>query len=150
MQIFTDITGGPMTGPNRKTFWISTHFQAYWDQAKTICSSYGMEFLSLESLQEADGLLSLCHKKNALFDQWTHIGGVTTVPKSKTEWYWVETGKKVNFTLKFGSGQPDNAGGKEWCLSLGKQPSNSFFFNDINCYGMHQFKFICQVREFVQ
>lgn len=108
-----------------------------------------MEFLSLESLKESDNLLQFCAKNPALFDQWTHIGGLTTVPKSQTEWYWVETGKKVDFGLKFGAGQPDNAGGNEFCLSLGKLPGN-FIFNDINCFGMHQFKFICQTREFVQ
>lgn len=88
------------------------------------------------------------HDQNIhLFDQWTHVGGLTTVPKSKDHWYWMTSGNKVNYSLKFGSGQPDNAGGNEMCLSIGKQPGN-FFFNDVNCYGMHQFKFICQTLQF--
>lgn len=130
-----------------KTYWISTHFMAFWDQANDICHSNGMEFLSLETLQESNNLLSLCDQNIHLFDQWTHVGGLTTVPKSKDHWYWMTSGNKVNYSLKFGIGQPDNAGGNEMCLSIGKQPGN-FFFNDVNCYGMHQFKFICQTLQF--
>lgn len=128
-----------------KTYWISTHFKAYWDQANDICHSNGMEFLSLETLQESNHLLSLCDQNIHLFDVWTHVGGLTTVPKSKDDWYWITSGNKVNYSLKFGAGKPDN--NNEMCLSIGKKPED-FFFNDINCYGIDQMKFICQTGQF--
>lgn len=102
--------------------------------------------MSLDSLQETNHLLKICDQNIHLFDIWTHIGGLTTVGASKTDWYWVESGKKANFQFNFAPDQPDNAGGNEMCLSLGKQPGN-FFFNDISCYGVHQYKFICQTKE---
>lgn len=130
-----------------KTYWISTHFKAYWVQANDICHTNGMEFLSLETRQEANHLLSLCDQFIHLMEEWTHIGGITKVAKSLDQWYWIVSGNKVNYRLKFGAGQPDNVGGKELCLSIGNQAGN-FFFNDLNCYDQHQFKFICQSRTY--
>jgi hypothetical protein len=130
-----------------KTYWLSTHFQVFWHQAKTLCSSYGLEFVSVDSIKESNHFLGLCEQNIGLFDLWTHIGGLTTVGGSRTEWYWVESGKKLNFNLKFGAGQPDNAGGDEMCLSLGRAPGN-FFYNDIPCYGVHAYKFICQSKSY--
>lgn len=102
-----------------------------------------MDVLSLETLDEANHFLALCKQNSGYFDQWTHIGAITLYPKSTNSWYWVNSGKRVTYHLRFGPGQPDNAGGRELCLSIGKDPQN-FFFNDLNCYGSHEFKFICQ------
>ena len=83
-------------------------------------------------------------KKNVdLFDQWIHIGGLTTVGKSIDQWYWVNSGNQVNFPLSFNPGQPDNAFGKEFCLTLGVFSNNESYFNDIRC-NERELKFICQ------
>jgi hypothetical protein len=132
-----------------KTYWLSTHFEAHWIEAKMICSNFGLEFVSIDSINESNHLLGLCDQNISLFDIWTHIGGITTVAGSKTEWYWVESGKKVNFNLKFDKGQPDNKNGIENCLSIGKAPGN-FYYNDIPCSGGAAFKFICQSKEVKQ
>lgn len=130
-----------------KNYWISSNFQASWDQAKTLCKSYGLEFLSVDSWEESNHLLWLSCQKKDLFDKWTHIGGITSHPRSKTEWYWIESGEKLNFGLKWGAGQPDLFIPSELCLSLGKEHDN-FFYNDIACYG-YPAKFICQSKTFV-
>lgn len=111
-----------------------------------------MEFVSLETLKEADYLLVLCDINIQLFDKWTHIGGISTVPFSKVDWYWINSGNKVNYSLKFATGEPNNGNGgsSEMCLSINKGPgSANFAFNDITCYNMHQYAFICQTKSFV-
>lgn len=102
-----------------------------------------MQLVSLDSDAEALHFLSLFVDNSPLFDQFTHLGGVASIPKTSTEWFWVENTKKVNFTLVFGNGLPDNYGGNEVCLTLG-YTSNTFYFNDLKCYESYIFKFVCQ------
>jgi hypothetical protein len=130
-----------------KTYWLSSHYKVHWNQAKTLCNSYGLEFVSVDSLDESDHLRELCKENIGLFDSWTHIGGLTTVKRSKTEWYWVESGKKLNFVLEFLPGQPDCSSNIEMCLSLGKS-GGKFLYNDFPCYGYHAYKFICQSKSY--
>jgi hypothetical protein len=100
---------------------------------------------TLDSQAESDYLVPLFFQKGNLFDTWTHIGGVAAVLKSAADWYWVGTGEKVDFPLKFGSGQPDNLGGDEACLALGIL-AGSPFINDYKCYENAVQKFICQSK----
>ena len=148
-KLFTqNVEGSQVINENlqyEKTFWVSTHFRGFWDQAMIICRSFGMEFVSIDSPEEATSLLSLCHQYDHLFDPWTHIGGITKVPRTVTEYFWIETGKKANFHMNFGPGQPDFAANNEFCLSLGRDQGN-YYFNDMPCYGMHSHKFICQTK----
>lgn len=109
----------------------------------TICKSFKLEFLSLDSEAEARHFFTVFLDNSQLFDIATHIGAVTPIMKSLTDWYWVENTEKVNFTLSFGAGQPDNYGGNEACLVLGFT-GGSYFFNDLKCYENHMYKFVCQ------
>lgn len=116
-----------------------------------ICHSYGMEFLSLDSGQEAEKFLQLCASNINLFDEWTNIGGLTKVAKSTTEWFWVATGEKLNFNLNFMPGEPNDGGGtgvNEMCLSFKFSDAGKALFNDIKCYqyGIHSYKFVCQTK----
>lgn len=80
-----------------------------------------------------------------MFDtNFAFIGGLTTI--GKTDRYWVNSGKKFCFDLKWLSNQPDNMEGKEMCLSIGNQSGN-FYFNDISCSGSQFYNFICQRNE---
>lgn len=102
-----------------------------------------MDFLSLETRDEATDFLELCERNAALFGAFTHIGGITSVGKSLDEWYWINSYNRIDYVLKFGPGQPDNAWNNEYCLTIGKQAGN-FHFNDIACFGAWPEKFICQ------
>lgn len=90
----------------------------------------------------------MCGRYPQLFGEYTHIGGVTNSGRSQTEWYWVGTNKKVSYNMIWKPGQPDFAGNNEWCLTLAK--NSQFQFNDINCYGGWQEKFICQKIESIE
>lgn len=106
-----------------------------------------MEFLSLENSQEQGFFMNLCNGKRELFDRFTLIGGIARVPKSKTDWYWVNSGNKDNYELMFAPGEPNNLGGNmggnEMCLILDRQPE-TFMLNDGHCYGDFNRKFVCQ------
>lgn len=106
-----------------------------------------MEFLSLETLEEATFFLALSDKNIAHFDDLTHIGATTTVGRNPDKWYWVNSGKRIDFNLKYAPGEPNFAGNVEFCLSVGKNPGN-FMFHDLNCYGAYEKKFVCQKMDF--
>lgn len=127
-----------------KSYFIPRYFKAYWTQIKTICQSYGMETLSLETKQEADDFLGNLNNYALLFDQYAHIGGISSVPRSKTDWFWENSLKKVNYSMNFAPNQPDGSGN---CLAVDKyvvNGSRTYGFNDINCYGRHEETFFCQ------
>lgn len=102
--------------------------------------------MSLDTQVEAENFYNLCAPQRHLFDKYTHIGGLVTVARSKTDWFWVNSGNKVEINLTFPWLEPNNWGGNQMCLSLDKQPG-SFMYNDIDCYGHFQEKFICQSSE---
>lgn len=102
-----------------------------------------MDVLALDTLAEAMQFIKICKDNAGYFDQWTHIGGMTLKGRTTDQWYWVDTGNHINYTMAFGPGQPDNDGGKELCLSIGKCPGNNFCFNDIRCNERER-SFVCQ------
>jgi hypothetical protein len=126
-----------------KIFWYPTHYRGTWTEAKAICDSFDKGFISLDSLDEAHHFLILFEHFNNLFDTYTHIGAAATVAKSLTDWYWVEGGEKLNFTLKFYPGTPDNYGGNELCMSL-INTNGVYTFNDLKCYENYIYRFVCQ------
>lgn len=138
-----DLVKGQFT----KKYWYPTHFRGTWVEAQQICNSYDLELVTIDSVDESNVFLSLYTQNAALFDTWTHIGAVATIPRSATDWYWVGSTEKVNFPLKFGVGLPDNYGGNEACLTLGLF-LGSYYFNDLKCYEHYIMKFVCQSKLF--
>lgn len=117
---------------------------AHWDQALAICSSYGMELMSIETKEEEDNFNTICNPQLHLFGQYNHIGGLTTVGGTKDDWYWIHSGEKIQFPLAWPPGEPNFANSQK-CLALHKT-TGRFMYNDIDCYGRHQEKFVCQAK----
>lgn len=57
--------------------------------------------------------------------------------------YWVGKNTKISYSLTFASGQPNNYLGRQNCLGLSKE-EKTFEFQDIDCHGRFEEKFICQ------
>lgn len=131
-----------------KSYYIPRHVKALWSHTRSICTSHGMDAVSLETKAEEQNFLVMCYNNAALFDQWTHIGGISLVAKSTTSWFWVNSGNRISYPMAWMPDQPDFGHGNplviEYCLSIGKMAGNVFGFNDINCFGYNEFKFICQ------
>jgi hypothetical protein len=121
-----------------KTYWFSTRYRATWIEAKVICNSYGMKFLTLDTSEEADAFLKLCRETRFAFD-FIHVGALTNLPKDKTQYSWVETGKKVNYALKWAPGERNNT--NEMCLAIGKW---SMLFDGMPCNGLFNHDIVCQ------
>ena len=101
-----------------------------------------MELVSLPTKDLADKFTQLCFENTRFFDKYTHIGG-TYIGAGLNQWYWLSTGKPVSYHLPMPAGEPNNYGGKQNCLALDKQ-NGPFKFNDINAYGIHEQKFVCE------
>jgi hypothetical protein len=112
--------------------------------SRQLCQSYGLEIVSLETKAEFDHFLGLCSKENTQFDEYTHIGAMTLV--GKTGWHWVNSGKRIDYQLKWLSGQPDFYASADFCMSVVKR-GTEFSLADIYCYGAYDTKFVCQRNE---
>ena len=123
---------------------MSREIKLTWAQALMFCRSFGMELASLPTEELAEKFTRLCNKNAHFFDQYTHIGG-TYIGAGLNRWYWLSTGKPVNYQIPMLPGQPDNHRGTQNCLALDKQYGN-FLFNDINAFGIHEEKFVCESR----
>ena len=99
-----------------------------------------MDLVELPTEAEANYLLSLLTQQDLKGDVF-HIGG-TYVGLGLNEFYWMTTGQRINYTMKYAPGQPDNSHGIEKYLSIIEQPG-SYMFNDID-NGINKWKFICQ------
>lgn len=89
-----------------------------------------MDVLSLETEEEADDFLKLCHRQPELFEDLTNIGGMSLEGKSRDHWYWVKSGNRIVYPMKFAVGEPNNCGGQEYCLTIFKYRTQGFFYND--------------------
>lgn len=104
-----------------------------------------MQIVTLDNQAEADAFLTTFVQKAALFDSFTHIGAISRISKSTTEWYWAENSKKVSFNMKWANGKPNNNGD---CLGLQKTGKN-YEFVDNKCSDGTLTRFICQSVVFV-
>ncbi|KAG4074000.1 hypothetical protein HA402_014205 [Bradysia odoriphaga] len=134
--------------PYAKTYYLSTAYKYKWYEAKMFCEINGMEFLTLETLDESDKFMQMFNLNPTVISDWVYIGGVTILPKSLDHWYWLDLGKPLSFQPKFAPGEPSGShisGNTEYCLSVGKVSGQSYY-NDIRCDGL-AYNFLCQTRD---
>lgn len=127
------------------SYYLPRNFAAKWQNARSICQNYGMEILTLETKSEANYVLEICKSHGQLFATSTHIGGIAAGAKSQDKWFWVTTGEKINYNIKWLDGEPNNLhNGEGMCLSIMKKP-DGFYFNDVRCNFEEQ-RFICEQK----
>lgn len=102
-----------------------------------------MQFVSFETLTEFNAFTAFLPNINPSLTSFVHIGASTTVGKSATEWYWKNSGRKVSFAIPWQTGEPNNANNIELCLSLRRDGTNGYKFNDIPCDNYNLY-YICQ------
>lgn len=94
--------------PYEKTYYMPSFMKTTWVNVRPFCQSFGMEILSLETYDEAVNFMKLCEYNYYIMDTNTYIGGYTTQLKNPNTWYWVNSGRKIDYNLAFGLGMPDN------------------------------------------
>jgi len=121
----------------QKTYFISRYSQTHWAESRSFCNSYKMEFLTIETQAESQACLNLLDTNSYLRTISTihfWIDALTVTLKSKTDWYWTNTGNKISFPISWIGTEPNNLGGSEFCLFVFKPSVNEKFgFGDGNC-----------------
>lgn len=102
-----------------------------------------MDVVSLETREEMEKFVKLAALNKGLFDDYVHIGGTTTVGKSTNNWYWVNSGNRVQYTLPLLKEGNDFKNNNEWCLTVKTGPDGVLAFNDIDCNGS-VYSLVCQ------
>lgn len=74
-----------------------------------------------------------------------YLGGF----KHNNSWVWMETGTKINLTMTWSAGEPNNFKGGENCLGI-MTHGRKFGFNDCDCVAKQHdpLHFICEKIEF--
>ena len=121
---------------------MSRYVTADWTKAKSICKSFDLELVSLETLSEYNVFMSMIENHEFIKSSsfwYYHIDAMTLKPNSSTDWYWTNSGHKVSFPMTWALNQPDFAGSNEYCLSIVPREG----FNDLPCMNFKT-SFICQ------
>lgn len=132
-----------------KEYYIPRYFKAHWYQVKRICESFELEAVSLDTAVESDSLLRLLepHKDKASHN--FYIGGMTLNKGTDDEWYWINSGSKINYELNWERSQPDGwekpGWDKEQCLAVSSNDDGGVLgYNDVFCNAYRADKFVCQ------
>uniref|UniRef100_A0A3B3V3J2 C-type lectin domain-containing protein n=1 Tax=Poecilia latipinna TaxID=48699 RepID=A0A3B3V3J2_9TELE len=98
--------------------------QMNWASAESDCISLGANLASIHSSSEHSFLKALVRSKKGSY-QRTWVGG-----HDEGVWLWSD-GSKFDYT-KWGSGEPNNLGGKEHCMEINLKGS-ALYINDEPC-----------------
>lgn len=83
---------------------MPTWVKATWSQTRSFCQTYGLEILSLDTLEKANAFLNLAQANRDDMEPYatpyTYIGGTAMQLENSTAWYWINTGSKVSYPLK--------------------------------------------------
>ncbi|KAL7036599.1 hypothetical protein ACKWTF_008858 [Chironomus riparius] len=121
----------------QKSYFFTRYSLGTWSDARSFCSSYDLEFITLETLDEARAFLTMADNNSFLRSRstyWIYIDAVTHTIKSRTDWYWTNSGKKISYAMPWRLAAPNNDYNDEYCLSFGKGSLNeNFGFDDVMC-----------------
>lgn len=142
-MIFTD--GIDQLGARyHKIYFLSTHMKASWINAQSFCHSLNMELASFETKDEADWFSDIFRaSRQDVEPGFCYIGGIrifNDAELSKENWYWVNSGRKINYGLTWAPQEPS---GTQWCLCLSKNTAKTVEYFDIHCHNRDE-NFICQ------
>lgn len=126
-----------------KIFYLSMDFEGNWMESRSFCKTFDMDLVSFDTSYEFSNFVRQAMKNVHYFDKWTHIGGVSKVAGKQRDWYWIANNRKVVFPMQFATGHPNNYLGRQNCLGISKE-EKTFEFQDIDCWGKFEEKFICQ------
>lgn len=101
-----------------------------------------MDIAIFETSSQMLAVREMCNNNASKLTKWLHVGGYTLIGGSPTDWYWVTTGERVAYAMKWNPSEPNNMNGVEQCLSL-ENYMYGYNYNDIDCYG-HSDQFICE------
>lgn len=105
-----------------------------------------MDILEIDSKNEETSILNMCQRNIGIVDYVNYIGGIATKLKDAKSWYWVGSGNRIAYPMKWGPSEPDNQFPEEWCLAIKNAPDGINMI-DHTC-DKTPYKFICQQETF--
>lgn len=90
-----------------------------------------MDLVELNTGAEADHFNKLCAKHPNLSTSTVHIGG-SDHGVEKNKWYWMSSGKEIDYNMIYAPTEPNNIGGRQNCLAVYTVPQ-SYQFADYDC-----------------
>lgn len=121
----------------QKTYFFSRYSSGSWADSRSFCHSYGLEFLTMDTLAEGRAVLTMADNNSILrtfTSVWLNIDGIALTLKSPTNWYWTNSGKKISYPIPWRPDAPNNHGGSEYCLTIGRYlTTGKFGFDDALC-----------------
>lgn len=103
-----------------------------------------MDFVSFSTQEEFDAFVKYAEANHQKLETYTLLGAYTPIAKSTEDYYWINSGKHLNYPMRFPPGEPNFLGGREYCLSLMKNGTNQLNHNDLDC-SETPYKFVCQM-----
>jgi hypothetical protein len=130
------------------SYFVPRYFKTSWLMAKLTCESYGMKFASFETECEYDAVRKmLIDLPTPLTDEYAFVNGMTLTPRSPTDWYWMSTGEKAQYSLDWGTKELNFGNNDEWCLCIGPKSGKNPKLADVDCTGETKRAFICEKNE---
>ena len=83
-----------------------------------------------------------------LLDVSVQVGGITANGGNVTNWFWVISGIKISYPLKWNEGEPNITDDNEFCLNLSNDEENRYWFNDVDYWANAQ-NFVCQQHKLI-
>lgn len=111
--------------------------------ARSFCKTYDMDLAQFDTAYEFSNFVKQAMRSYQHFDRWTHIGGIAKFTEKDRHWFWVGKNARISYPLQFAPSQPNNYLGRQNCLGISKEET-TFEFQDIDCHGRFEEKFICQ------
>lgn len=134
-----------------KSYYLSKPYLATnWMSSYNFCLRNKLDLLTIDDTDELNFFYKLFEKdgKKILGDDYygyfaAHIGTVCPPPGgNKTNWSLFKTAKKVNYIIRWGSGEPNAYRNMEECQQFITSYGNGGF-NDYLCFDDKYFRFIC-------
>ena len=110
-------------------------------QAFVTCRSFDMDLVELPTKAEHDHFLAMCQEQAHQFVGTSYSVGASYVGAGLNDFYWMTTGERVDYSLKWAPTEPNNINGNDKYLNVRKYPGK-FLFNDVNLSYIHNY--ICQ------
>ncbi|KAJ6644174.1 hypothetical protein Bhyg_09141 [Pseudolycoriella hygida] len=126
-------------GEISKSYHMSTKYTDPLTAIK-VCQSFDMILASPQDQGEYDNLKNLLNKTTF---EWQNaaIAGYRVDSGATKDGVWKDSGDKLNYTMNFGKGEPNNLKGDEWCIYM--QTKDGISLNDDPCEG-YKFPYICE------
>jgi hypothetical protein len=123
---------------NGRMFYLSKNDKITWNGASEYCELNDLEFASLNTPSPSEILVKITN----LYETVDGIGNTIHVNGKRDSqgynFYWAVDRSSYLSNLRWGKGEPNNAGGNEDCLSIkrfspGVWYSDEYGFNDVSC-----------------